>query len=213
MPGWPRKAFIMFKRNYMAVAATVAMLAGVASTSQANGVCLIDNFEGYVDNLGSWTTENNGISVALDLRTSAAIAGNQDLGLSLGANVLGGGYQVKNQGLNVTVPNGIDTFDFQLRPLLGLNLGKTVTVSLTDNNNNTYISPVTNLPILSLGTIADIHIDLLTFSPPLEHGTIDNLTGVVLNFVSPILSLQVHEEIDGIQFTVGETRVEDWNCY
>lgn len=206
------------KQSYIAAFGLVALLATSLPVAQAEGVAIIEDCESLTGGVGDWGVSGaNHISVSLGLNLVGAIDGSKDLDETIGAGLLGSTYTVGNTNLNIAVPSVATHFKFKIRPLLGLNLSRNVTVILTGINSQsatvTYTSPAQSLGLLQLLTTTDLEFPLADFTPDASAGTIQTITGVKLKFDSSVISLAAQERIDSLRVTWDNSGVEDWTCY
>jgi hypothetical protein len=201
-------------RTITSVAITLAALSLFPGSATAQGVAMIEDFESYESGLGFWSTTGvNNITANTELAVTGAIDGSQDLKVTLGLSLLGASYTIGNQNLDVAVPGPAQNLQFKIRPLIALNVARTVTAILRDANNVTYTSPAVSLGLLTPNTVTDVAMNLSTFTPPATSGSIASIQGLSLKFDTSLASLAAEEHIDSIRFTWSTSSVPDWSCY
>ncbi len=174
--------------------------------AQAEGVVVIEDFESLDSDVGTWATQSSGINVGLSLLTLGTIEGQRSLGSTLGVGALGSNYTILNSGLDVPVPPGIENFVFSQRTVLGVNLGKSVTVTLTDQDNNQYVSQQLNLNSVQLNVLNNFSFPLDSFTPSAVGGVITRLKGISLSYQNGI-TLAANEQFDSFRFTWDDSGV------
>ena len=195
----------------------LALLAGIAllpCAAMAQGVAMVEDFESYNGNIGNWTISNSpNITVSNGLNLNQPIDGTRDLRQTLGVGLPGSSYTISNQSLNVPVPTAASQFRFKIRPLLALNLTRSVRLTLRGDNNITYVSPSVSLTDLSLNAVTDYSVNLATFTHPANNGVLGTLIGVSMRFETPILSVAAEESLDSLRFEWDNSSVPDWSTY
>lgn len=199
------------KRHFTTMAAAI-LLSVTSYQAMGQGVSMIEDFESYEGNVGSWTGSSDGISVGLNIGTSDAIQGDQDMALTLGANLLGGSYTIQNYDLDVPISASAENFIFTHRVLLGLSLGKAFVVTLRDQDDVEYVSPSQSMGVLQLNATRNFSVPLSSFTPPADEGVISNVTGVRIEF-SATTAVSADEHIDTIRVTWDNSSVDDWSVY
>lgn len=199
-------------RGFVGTIALLVALSGVGQV-QAEGVAMIEDFESYSSAPGSWTKTSSNITVGIGLLNTGAIEGNKDLSQTLGIGLIGATYKVQNLALNVPVPPSATQLKFKMRPLLSLNLGRTLKVTLTDQNSVAHVSPSVNLSLLNLNTVTDFDLNLNAFTPSATGADISALKGISFDYTVTLATVGAEEHLDSIRFTWDNSAVEDWMVY
>lgn len=202
------------KRACIATFGFAAALLLSGMPAQAEGVQVVEDFESYSTGIGNWSiSDSSGIAVTLGLNLTAPIEGNKDMNVGLGATLLGASYSISNSNLNVPVSDAAESFKFKIKPLVALSVTRNVIVTLTDDNDVSYVSATKALPLLAVNSITDLEFALSAFTPPIVGTEVSAIEGVNIKFTTPVLSLAAQEHIDEMRLTWDNSAVSDWMCY
>lgn len=177
----------------------------IISASGANaqaGTAILEDFEGYSSDLGAWVVVDvaNIVSVDIALNLTDPLEGLKCLNQLLGVALPGANFTVQNLNLNMAVPADAEEFTFTMRSLIALNLGRTVTITLIDQDSVAHVSDPVSLATLIVSTEpTDISVDLSAFTPPIIPGD-TTITGVKLNYNTSLAGVAGAEDLDSLRF-------------
>lgn len=177
----------------------------IISASGANaqaGTAILEDFEGYSSDLGAWVVVDvsNIASVDIALNLTDPVEGLKSLNQLLGIGLPGSSYTVQNLSLNMAIPADAEEFTFTMQSLIALNLGRTVTVTLIDQDSVAHVSDPVSLATLIISTEpTDVSVDLSAFTPPISPGD-TTITGVKLDYNTSLVGVAGGEDIDSLRF-------------
>jgi len=198
--------------NKLLAALTLSVITAIIpGTGLSQGTVMIEDFQSYTTGVGNWTSSGSGITANLSLGTGTGE--DKTLMQALGVGALNANYTIANTTLNVSTPPTLQQFVFEQGATVALSVGRNVQVTLTNSNNDTFISPQQAMPTLVVGSPSNITFDLTQFTPNASAGAIGTLTGVSLKYTISLASLGAQEYIDDIRFTYNNSSIQDWTVY
>jgi len=176
---------------------------------------MIEDFESYSSstNPGAWGISGTGVNVSLGLNLTGPINGNNDLKYTAGIGLVGTSYVIQNQSLSAPVSALATSFRMKIRPILGLNVTRTIQVTLTGQDDKKHTSQAQTLSLATLLSTTDLDFPLNQFSQESGAAPISTVKGVQIKITNGLLSVAAEEHIDDLRMTWDNSSVPDWAVY